>query len=248
MNRFSVLGSVAAVAASASMAYGGGASLLIVASDLNPPVGQLSGGFFSTVDFFDSLNGTPELGLLLGYDAVLAYTNFTPLDPTGLGNVLAGYVDGGGHVVVATYGMSDPWAIQGAIMSPGYNPLVNNGVNGSVSGSVNAVVPGDPVFSFPNPINVGAITYFNNNNFAHPGLDGGALLLADDGGGIPLFAINAAGNVGGLNMFPGTSPDGNNAEFYNFLENALVRVIPAPGALALLGLGGLIGVRRRRRC
>ncbi len=214
-----------AQAASASVAYGGGASLLIVASDSDPPIVELSGGFFVNVDFFDATNATPGLGLLLSYDAVLAYTDVTPFDAVGLGHVLANYVDDGGRVVVATYGMSDRWSIQGAIMTPGYNPLVNNGINGSVSGSVNAVVPGDPVFSTPNAINVGAITYFNNSNFAHPGLDGGALLLADDGGGIPLFAVNAAGNVGGLNMFPATSPAGNNAEFFEFLENTLVRVI-----------------------
>ncbi|MHC4416114.1 MAG: hypothetical protein ACYS0G_12605 [Planctomycetota bacterium] len=217
---------LAAVALTACGSYANAASLMIVVSDADPPVAELSGGFFDVVDSFDAQNDTPTLGELTPFDAVLAYTNFVPQDATALGNVLADYVDAGGRVVVATYGMSLPWAILGRIQDPGYNPF-DSAVNGGVSGLLNAVVPGDRVFSSPNDIDVGAVQYFNNSNFAQPTLDGGATLLADDGAGVNMFAVNAAGNVGGLNMFCSVRPE-NNAEFYEFLENTLARLFP-PG-------------------
>ena len=46
-------------------------------------------GFFEIVDIIDVQSTTPDLSELQKYDAVLAYTNFNPLDPTALGNNLA---------------------------------------------------------------------------------------------------------------------------------------------------------------
>ena len=74
------------------------------------------------------------LGFLEGFDRVLAYDNNTPANPTGLGNVLADYVDAGGRLVLSTYGFSSPWAVSGRITTAGYAPLRNLGVNGDVSG------------------------------------------------------------------------------------------------------------------
>ncbi len=44
--------------------------------------------------------------------------------------------------------------------------LQNRGVNGDVSGNIVATNPSDPIF---NGINLSAVTYYHNGNFAHPG-------------------------------------------------------------------------------
>lgn len=190
------------------------------------PVVELGAlGFFDTLTDFDLSSGTPSLALLQTHDVALIYTNCAPGDPVGLGDVLADYVDGGGRIVVATYSFSSPWGIAGRVTTTGYLPLINVSVNGDVSGALNPTAPLDPVFSFPNSITPGSLGYFHNSNFTHPGIDAGASVLADDGFGNPLLAINAAQTVAGLNLFPeGANYGGNNNEFYRFLENTLARV------------------------
>jgi hypothetical protein len=57
------------------------------------------GGFSVTSVDIDS--STPTLATLENYKAVLVWSGFSLFDPTGLGNVLAEYVNAGGGVVVA---------------------------------------------------------------------------------------------------------------------------------------------------
>jgi len=226
-------------------------SVLIVDSDsTGQPQAELLARGFTTVDRFDANLGVPTLAQLSAYDAVLAYTNFIPADAVGLGNVLADYVDAGGRVTLTTYGYSDPWAIAGRIATAGYSPLVNLGVNGDVSGLLVPTAPLDPIFA---GVDAATLTYFHNGNFAQPGLDAGATLLATDGA-VSLVARNAAGNVVGLNLFPQTGL-GNNGEFYDLLANSLrpsapvtTPVVPVPAAVwgGMVLLGGL-GVTRRFR-
>jgi hypothetical protein len=207
-------------------------------------------GLFTQVDTLDSFS-TPLLGQLTPYDAVLAYTNFAPGDSLALGNVLADYVDAGGGLVMATYSLSSTWGIAGRIMTPGYSPLLNSGTSGDVSGSLTAVIPGDPIFS---GVNLGALTYFHNANFAHPLLAGGATLLATDGSGHNMIGRNGAGNMLTYNLFPGDFDGHNNEQFYKLLGNGLDNVsggqvaqTPEPGTLALLGMGALGLTRKLRR-
>lgn len=189
------------------------------------PAAELSAlGFFDSFAEFDLSGGTPTLAALQAADVALIYTNCSPADPTALGDVLADYVDAGGKLVVATYSFSSPWGIAGRITTPGYLPIINTGTNGDVSGLFSTASPSDPIFSVPNAITPAALSYFHNFNFSHPALDSGAVLLADDGFGIPLAAINAAQNVLGLNLFPEGGGFGGNNEFYRFLENSLARV------------------------
>lgn len=225
-------------------------SLLIVHADPGSvPTTQLAAtGRFSIIDEFDAYAGTPTLATLMGYNCVLAYTDYWPQSAVGLGDVLADYVDAGGHIVIATYAFSNPWDIQGRIMTTGYSPLVNLATNDDVSGNLVAVVA-DPIFT---GINLSAVTYFHNSNFAHPGLDTGATLLANDGGGIYMIAVNTDRGVFGFNLYPGLAGGVNNDEFYNLFANALCdspgQVIPAPGAILLGSIGvSLVTWLRRRR-
>jgi len=207
--------------------------------------GLVSTGLFSQVDTFNSASGSPSLSQLLNYDSVLAWSNFTPQNPTFLGNVLADYVDAGGHVVVATYGISSPWAIQGRIMTAGYSPLTNVGTNGTVTGNIVPTMPGDPIF---NGVNPAAISFQNNFNYAHPGLDAGATLLATDGAGKRMLARNAAGNVLAANIWPGGN---TNAEADRLLANMLLptpsNIVPEPTSMAIFGVAALLTLPNRRR-
>ncbi|MEJ8566518.1 IPTL-CTERM sorting domain-containing protein [Elongatibacter sediminis] len=181
------------------------------------PLAAALSGLFPTVDNFEmNDDGSLTSGVLAPYDAVIAYTNSALDDSAGAGDALADYVDAGGCMVLATYGMSTPWEIAGRIATTGYSPLVNVGSNGTVSGNLNALVPADPVFA---GVNFGTLTYDNNPNFAHPDLDTGATLLADDGAGINMIARNASGNVLAMNLFPEDDADNNN-DLYRLFVNA----------------------------
>jgi hypothetical protein len=232
----------------------GALNIAIVNADDAPPVTELMAtGRFSSVTAIAAQYGTPTLSQLSAYDAILAYTNWSPADAVALGDVLADYVDLGRRLVLATYSFSNPTVVRGRIVTSGYSPLTNLGVNGNVSGGLVATVPGDPIFA---GIDLGAVGYFSNGNFAHPGLDDGATLLATDGAGINMIARNASDSVVGMNLFPGESGIGNNAESYDLIANALfgggsAPVVPEPSAcivwLLLGGLGIFIGRSRRNR-
>lgn len=220
----------------------------ILAGDGNSPEAELMAtGRFSSVSTITIHNQTPTLAQLSVFDvACLAYTNAPPDDAVALGNVLADYVDAGGRVVLSTYSFSTYWNVTGRITTSGYSPLTNVGVNGDVSGNLVATVPGDVIFY---GVDLASVTYYHNANFAHPGLDAGATLLATDGAGHNMIARNAAGNVIGLNLFP-ASFSGNNAEFFELVANTL-KPIPEPSSLIvwslLAGLGIAVGWHRRRK-
>ena len=210
---------------------------------------QLQGtGLFGAVDVFDARFATPSLATLAAYDSVLAYTNVTPQNAVGLGNALADYVDSGGGLVVAAFSYSSPWDIEGRIATSGYAPLVNAGSNADPGGVLNPVVA-HPIFT---GIDFGALGFFHNGNFAVPGLDSGATLLADNGGATNMIALNAGGDVFSFNLYPGGGVSGNNAELYELFGNALVFAagvsqVPEPPALLLLAFGLLCAWPAARR-
>lgn len=226
-------------------------SLLIVHADPgSAPVAQMMGtGKFTSVSEFNVVVGTPTLAALSAYDAVLAYTNFAPNNPTALGNVLSSYYAlGGKALTLATFAFTSGFEIGGAIKTGPNAGLTNVGVKGNVSGVLVPTVPGDPIFS---GINLGALTYFKHPNFAHPGVAPGATLLATDGAGHNMIARSANGIID-VNLFPGRCCGGNNAEFYKLLANTLtagsVSAVPEPSSVLLLltaAAGFAVQVKRR---
>lgn len=229
-------------------------SLLIV-TDSCPPVDSLTAtGRFSTIDTFDHSGGTPTLAQLLAYDTVLAYSNDVPSDPVALGDVLADYVDSGRCVVLGTYAFSENWAYSGRIMTPGYSPfeISLDADLSDPSGDWIPTVPGDAIYD---GVDVGALTYWYNDNYAEGLLDPGAELLATDGAGKNMLARAAARPVIGINVFlEDQSCDvENNAELWTLVANGLttacnayvppvIQEIPTLSAAGLAALAGALAV------
>jgi VCBS repeat-containing protein len=176
-------------------------------------------GLFATIDISTNTS-TLTLGDLSDYEVVLTFSNFSYSNSVGTGDVLADFADLGGGVVIATYALSSPWWIQGRIASTGYAPLTPTTTLATPTGNVVATVPSDSIFD---GVDLSALngTFFVNSNFAAPGLDAGAQLLATDGAGHNLIARNASGDVIALNFFPGFS---ENTEFWTLFANSAINV------------------------
>jgi hypothetical protein len=209
-------------------------------------------GQFASLQSHDvNSSGLPSLASLSGYDSILVYTSFAPSNPVGLGNLLADYVDGGGHVVLGGYGFSAPWSVSGRIMSTGYSPFIP-GAKGPGGTSLSPVAMADPMLQ---AINLAAVQYGNAATNAKPTLDTGAIVIATDNLGIYRLARSGSRAVVGLNFFPrGGNFNGNNAEFYRLVANAMEplatpppHLIPEPSSCAIYAIGSLLALRWRRR-
>jgi hypothetical protein len=222
-------------------------SLAIVASDAvlgsQTEAGLMGTGAFSSVTFIDATTSTPTLSTLSQYDAVLAYTDFPPQDPTGLGNVLASYYDlGGKALTIATYAFSNNWEIGGTVMTGNYAGFTNLGINGNVSGNVVATVPTDPIFD---GIDLSQVSFFSNSNYSHPGLAAGATLLATDGDGVDMIARSGNGVID-VNLFPAEDDSPEAEDLLASTLGAQFSAVPEPGT-ALFGIACTVAVALRRR-
>ena len=207
----------------------------------------LATGRFDAVDLIDAYGSSPNLAAISGYDSVLAYSNRQLWDPSGLGDVLAQYYDlGGKHLTLATFAFSGgPVQIGGAMGSGNYVALAFGGT-GDVSGSLVPTVPSDPIFA---DIDLAAVSFSHNANFAHPALALGATLLATDGSGVNMIARSANGVID-VNIYPGSAlaPGSPNGVTFDLLANTLTTPEPQFTTLVLGALiAGFRGLRGSRR-
>jgi hypothetical protein len=161
-------------------------------------------GQFSQVDYFDNRYTAPTLAQLQGYDAVLAYTDFAPAG--GTGDVLAQYVDGGGGVVIAMFGMASYWGFDGNIATSSYECLsmINNNTDYSGYHSMGTVsLPSHPIMNGVSTFDGGSGSY----RIASTTLATGAYTIASwNDGEILIAAREDAGTSSArrvdLNFFP----------------------------------------------
>ncbi len=122
-------------------------------------------GMFDSVTIINATGigdgvGTPPLGDLLGFDAIIFWTNDSLANAVTMGDVLADYVDAGGGVVVCVFANTSTNALrylQGRWLSdPGYIAIPQNGgfVQGTAAGLGTVFVPGHPILN-------GVTTFFN---------------------------------------------------------------------------------------
>jgi hypothetical protein len=122
-----------------SRAPEGGINVLIVCADDNPcePLASILLGYpdIGMVDSVDGRYTIPTLDDMLNYDVVVAWSNYSYLDSTLLGDVLADYVDEGGAVVLGAFNWvyTGGFGIGGRFLTEGYNPFVSDNIGNHYS-------------------------------------------------------------------------------------------------------------------
>ncbi len=191
--------------------------------------------------------GLPTLAYLSQFDSVLVSTNLGP-NGTALSNLLGSYVNGGGRVVISTFFGQEAGTAGGLLNSSGYNPLINPTFDAYNSQTLGAFDASSPLFA-----NVFALSSILYNADYLAGLDTGATLVGSWASGRPLEAINAAGNVIAITLYPNVVQYGHATGDYRALfANALAfgggGAVPEASTWAMLIAGfGLVGASMRRR-
>jgi hypothetical protein len=199
-------------------------------TNIQDVVAKLSAtGLFTKVDIYSTQDSTPTLAFLLDYDAVLYWTDYTPLSNTDLGTVIKDYIDAGGGFVDAVFETGN------------YSPLA-----GAYTDAYMVVVPDDYEYTsgylatrdIPNhPILAGVDTFYTEEYRATTNtLQAGAYAIASYS---DRWLIAAREGVGAskvrrasLNFFPPSS-DANNSSWSSntdgdiIMANALIWVANA---------------------
>ncbi|MDP7115090.1 MAG: putative metal-binding motif-containing protein, partial [Myxococcota bacterium] len=162
-------------------------------------------GWFDTVDLYDSTSTTPTLAELQQYDAVWVHSNSGFDSPTGMGDVLADYLDAGGALVMATFVFWDGngLGIEGRIKDDGYLPFTTGSQANGDGMTLIADDPSSPLLDGVNSFNGGTAGYHNSDITASPG----ATQVAHWSNGEPLLAWreSGAGIIVGFNCFPAST-------------------------------------------
>jgi hypothetical protein len=170
--------------------------------DLDVKTNIVATGLFgdADVDVYDIYSSTnPTLAQLHQYAAIITWSDGAYSDNTGLGNVLADYVDAGGGVVVGAYAWTTgSGGIAGRIVS--YLPMTQ-GATASDASHLTMLkdAPAHPVLQGVNTFDGGA---YSRRHTISPAA--GATLIAHWTDGLPLIAANnpSNGRIVGLNFRP----------------------------------------------
>ena len=129
-----------------------------------------TGAFNSVATYNLYLTGTPTLAYLQGFDAVLVYTDYGPMDPVTFGNNLAQYIDGGGGVVNCTFSNASV-LITGNFNTTTYQVIVpNNGQNSSPQLTLGAILdPCSPIMTGITSFDGGSSSYRSSSSTLAPG-------------------------------------------------------------------------------
>jgi hypothetical protein len=173
-------------------------------------------------------DSVPPLSVLRQYDAVFVWTNTSPAYPDSLGDVLAGFVDAGGGVVVAEHAFTTPWVLGGRFMTAGYCPLgtaAPSGVAGDRTLDASSVaMPIHPIF---NGVDTSNFVFRWNGNHSDPPVDPTATVLATEMTGMTAVAVNAKGTIIAVNTYGGSLGQTVYPEMNHLIANALLFVAGA---------------------
>ncbi len=189
------------------------------------------------VDTFDLTTGTPNLA---AYDAVLSFTDASPLDPNAWGNALADFVDAGGGVVQTTFS----WNVGpgGRWFSGGYSPLQTASQSQGVPLTLGTVHdPSHPVLAGVSTFSGGASSYHNTG-----GVSPGGILIADWSNSRPLVVEmpGFAAGIIGLNFYAPSSL--SRADFWD--ANTDGAVMMANAINYVMGVSGSFRLRVSGAC
>jgi hypothetical protein len=171
--------------------------VLIAYADLGGPPDLLMGGLTAlgdSVDLFDAASGTPTLEQLNPYDGVICFSNNTFANASGLGDVLADFVDGGRPVVFATFAVTSGWSLQGRIRTGNYATM-EDGSNVHEQGGLGWYNAAHPIM-----VNVDTVTdlYRSTTTWST-----GADSVATWADGKPYIATSPNMRVVAINNYPG---------------------------------------------
>ena len=216
---------------------GGGAALGLGSATVQPTVSNWGAdlGFLGLVNNGQGANNTTPAGVV--NDVPGAYGRIRPFGRNSYGatNALKGFTQSSGGVDYLRIAQTQTTAFAGA-------PTNTTGNGGIQIAQLNDIgrTPADPAFQFGSTGVVGFKFGFS--------IDGGTTNYRSLDVTIPLAGIgNRAAGIGGQVYYYATqSETAGSLRGEVTVDGATVNIIPTPGALALLGLGGIIGGRRRR--
>jgi hypothetical protein len=178
----------------------------------------------STVDSWQwSGAGTvPVLADLTPYEVILCYSNSGTPNGAAVGDVLADYVDAGGHVLLAQGLFVTGFELLGRTMTDGYSPWNAAGASGDGSDRMinlaSVSLPPHPVFTGIN-LTTWAATQAVGFALSSPPNLGTPTTIATFTNGENAVAINANGRVMAINLIP---KDFEDDDVTNLLANGVL--------------------------
>src|ERR1051325_3864835 len=151
-------------------------------------------GQFSNVDIFNTSTGNVTLSQLMGYDAVLVYTDVSPMNAAALGDTLAAYVNAGGGVVNCVF-YTTGIGVGGAFNTATYQCIVPSSQTQNIQLTLGTIqLPTHPLVQGLTSFNGGTSSYHSSSTTLAPG----AYRVADWSDGS--FLITAKNNVGPMGV------------------------------------------------